>query len=185
MKRTALGLAAMLAFSSLASADNPLKQIRKQMCFESYPIVTYDATGQHNWTVNEVISNPELYKTYKLVTFNKTKLDSSSFIFDFTGVSRQYGKVVPASGSASYDNGAWSLHVAASAKTGSRNSTENQSIVTSLAVWDMYSNITQPGTGGGFVKFDSVPPNSDNNFYEVSVVKTIDCKDFNRNTPMQ
>lgn len=183
MKKLILVLGSGLFCMSAFSAENPLKQIKKQMCFESYPRITYDQTGTHEWTVNEVISNPIYYKTYKLISSNKTKLDNASAIYDFSGISRQYGKIVPVTGSGSFSENAWTLYMGSSTKLGQRYSINNEPYATSLATWDMYSNINQPGTSGGFMKFESVPPNPDNNFYEVSVVKTIDCKDFSRNYP--
>ena len=177
-------LALMFMTSSIAfAAENPLKQIKKQMCFESFPRVTYDSNGTHEWTINEVINNPILYKTYKLVTANKTKLSTDSAVFDFTGISRQYGKVVPTSGSAVLDEEGWTISVNSSTKLGDRNGSNNVPYASTLATWDMYSNISVPGTAGGFLKFDDVSQSMLQDSYEVSVVRTIDCKDFNKNYP--
>ena len=180
-KYVILFLSLMISTVSVA-ADHPLKQIKKQMCFESFPRVTYDQNGTHEWTINEVINNPVLYKTYKLVISNKTKFSADSAVFDFTGVSRQYGKVVPTAGSAVLDQEGWTLSVNSSTKLGDRNGTNNVPYVSSLATWDMYSNITVPGTAGGFLKFDDVAQ-AYSSSYEVSVIRTIDCKDFDRNYP--
>jgi uncharacterized membrane protein YfhO len=174
----------MFVVSAASAAENPAKQIKKQMCFETYPRTTYDANGSHDWTINEVIENPDVYKTYKFITANKTKT-GDNVIFDFNGISRQYGKVVNASGSGFYDaEEGWTLNVNSSTKLGPRYSVENQPYATSLATWDMYANITDPGVGGGFLKFEAVGGQLPGESYEVSVVRAIDCKDFARNTPV-
>ena len=90
----------LLSFSVFA---NPAKQIKKQMCFETYPSITYTQNQTHEWTINEVIQNPSVYKTYKLYTANKTKIDNT-VIFDFAGISHQYNKTIPVSGSAVFQN---------------------------------------------------------------------------------
>ena len=170
----------LLSFNVLA---NPAKQIKKQMCFETYPRITYSQNQTYEWTINDVINNPSVYKTYKLFTSNKVK-DNDIVTFNFNGISHQYNIDVPVSGSANYtpENG-WTLNVNATAKMGERYSIANIPFVSSLATWDMYANINSPGTSNGFLKFDSIPANPDFDTYEVSIVKSIDCKDFSKLTP--
>jgi hypothetical protein len=184
MKKLSIIVMSMLMANAVIAAENPAKQIKKQMCFETYPRTTYDTNGSHDWTINEVIENPGVYKTYKFITANKTKT-GENVIFDFNGISRQYGKVINASGSGFYDSEeGWTLNVNSSTKLGEKYSVENQPYATSLATWDMYSSITSPGVGGGFMKFEAVSGQMPSEFYEVSVVSVIDCKDFNRNAPV-
>ena len=172
----------ILSFSGFA-AENPAKQIKKQMCFETYPRITYGPNTQYEWTINDVINNPGVYKTYKLFVSNKVK-SGETVVFDFTGISHQYNIDVPVSGSSYYDtNDGWTLNVNASAKMGERYSADNVSFASSLAIWDMYTNINDPGVGGGFLKFDNVHSNAPESKYEVSVVKTIDCKDYGKRIP--
>jgi hypothetical protein len=177
-------LFAFIFSNSIFATENPAKQIKKQMCFETYPRVTYRNNTTHEWTINEVMQNPSVYKTYKLITSNKTKSDSI-VLFDFTGISHQYNIDVPISGSAFYTEvDGWTLSVNSSTKLGDRNSSENVPYVSSMATWDMYSNINVPGTSGGFLKFDSVAPvTAPDNVYEVSVVNLISCNDYSRITP--
>jgi len=158
----------LLSFNALA---NPAKQIKKQMCFETYPSITINQNQTHEWTINEVINNPSLYKTYKLYTSNKTKINDL-ITFDFNGISHQYSKTIPVSGSAVFQNNQWTVNL------NSQTPIEPSTYVSSLATWDMYTNINSPGTSNGFLKFDSIPANSDSDTYEISVVKQIDCKDF-------
>ena len=181
MKKSVYVMLSMFVFGAVSAAENPAKQIKKQLCFESYPRVTYDSNGTHEWTINEVISTPEVYKTYKFITANKIKT-GEEVIFDFNGISRQYTKVINVSGSGFYNaEDGWTLNVNGSTKLSPRYSVNNSVYATTLATWDMYSNINQPGVGGGFLKFENSANNDES--YEVSVVKVIDCKDFNRNTP--
>ena len=183
MKKLSIIVMSMLMANAVIAAENPAKQIKKQMCFETYPRTTYDVGGSHDWTINEVIENPGVYKTYKFIVANKTKTDDS-VIFDFNGISRQHGKVINVNGSGFYDSvDGWTLNVNGTTKLGERYSVDNQPYATSLATWDMYSSITSPGVGGGFLKFESVGVQLPGESYEVSVVQAIDCKDFNRNTP--
>lgn len=166
------------------AAENPAKQIKKQMCFETYPRITYSQNAQYEWTVNDVINNPSVYKTYKLFVSNKVKSEDI-VVFDFTGISHQYNMDVPVTGSSNYNpEEGWTLNVNASAKLGERYSAFNIPFVSSVAIWDMYASISLPGVGGSFLKFDSVDPNSTpDNKYEVSVVKLIDCKDYGKQVP--
>lgn len=167
---------------NVVAAENPAKQIKKQMCFETYPRITYSQNGQYEWTINDVISNPSVYKTYKLFVSNKVK-NGENVVFDFTGISHQYERDVPVTGSSYYSpEDGWTLNVNASAKMGERYSAENVPFASSVVIWDMYASILEPGVGGGFLKFDSIglAPNST---YEVSVVKSIDCKDFGKRIP--
>jgi hypothetical protein len=172
----------LLSFN--AAAENPAKQIKKQMCFETYPRITYSQNQTYEWTINDVINNPSVYKTYKLFTSNKVK-DNDIVAFDFNGISHQYNIDVPVTGSSNYNpEQGWTLNVNATAKMGERYSALNIPFVSSVAIWDMYASISEPGVGGGFLKFDSVDPNSTpDNKYEVSVVKQIDCKEYGKRIP--
>ena len=181
MKKNVYVMLAMFVASAVSAAENPAKQIKKQMCFESYPRITYDANGTHEWTINEVINDPDVYKTYKFITDNKTK-SADEVLFGFSGISRQSNKIVNVSGSGFYtEDDGWTLSVNGSTKLGPRYSTANSAYATSVATWDMYANINLPGVGGGLLTLDST--SADSELYEVSVVQVIDCKDFNRNTP--
>lgn len=178
----------VLFFSILSSnafaIENPAKQIKKQMCFETYPRITYSQNQTYNWTINDVINNPSVYKTYKLFISDKIK-SGENVVFDFTGISHQYNTDVPVTGSSYYNpTDGWTLNVNATAKLGERYSPDNVSFASSLAIWDMYANINTPGVGGGFLKFDNiVQGTAPDSTYEVSVVKTIDCKNFGNRIP--
>jgi hypothetical protein len=173
----------LLSLNTFAT-ENPVKQIKKQMCFETYPRITYSQNGQYDWTINDVINNPSVYKTYKLFISNKVK-NGENVVFDFTGISHQYNTNVPVTGSSYYNpTDGWTLNVNASAKLGERYSVDNTSFASSLAIWDMYASINDPGVGGGFLKFDNIIPGAaPDSKYEVSVVKSIDCKDFGKRIP--
>ncbi len=173
MNKLILTLTLLLPVVTLA---NPTKQIKKQMCFETYPSTTYSKNNTHEWTVNEVIQNPSVYKTFKIYTANKTKI-SDSVIFDFTGISRQYNKIIPVTGSAVFQNNQWTVNV------NSQTSLEPPTYVSSLATWSIYSNINDPGTANGFLKFDSVPSDSSKNVFETSIVNSIDCVNFENTVP--
>lgn len=185
MKKLSIIVMSMLMANAVIAAENPAKQIKKQMCFETYPRTTYDANGSHDWTINEVIDNPEVYKTYKFVVGNKSKSDQN-VMFEFDGISKQHDKTVNVSGVGFYDvDNGWTINVDGSTKLGDRYSTSNQTYAYSDVTWDMYASINLPGVGGSMTTFANVlsgmvVPGT----YEVSVVRAIDCKDFNRNTPV-
>lgn len=184
MRNVILFVCALFVGSAVAA---PLK---KQMCFETIPRTTIDINGTHQWTINEIIADPSLYQTYQIIFYSQVK-DKNGFVnLGFTGHGRNgYGFTVPVSGSGYIRGEKLYLQVNASYVVNVPNADDTTvyPIVNSIAFWDMYANVEQPGSSrratnivdGNFL------PIVASNIYETAVIKGISCSDYNRLTPTQ
>lgn len=171
-------LFAFIVFSNFAFAgDNPAKQIKKKMCFLSFPVVTYTGEGSRSWSMDDYIDHPEVYKFYTLITSEKTKV-GDNVVLDFTGFVEQNNTSLPVSGNALYDpeNG-WTFNLESAEKLGYRNTRDLTQLETTLAIWDAYSNIDDQFTGNEYIKQESVSPNAEPvKVFQTDIVRKIYCK---------
>lgn len=173
-----LVLFTFIIFSNFVFAgDNPAKQIKKKMCFLSFPVVTYNEQGSHTWSMDDYVEHPEVYKFYTLITSEKAKIDDKVAI-SFTGFVEQNNSPLPVSGNAIYDpeNG-WTFNLESVEKVGNRNTKELTKLETTLAIWDTYSNIDEPFSGNEYIKLESVVNNAEaNKVYQTDSVRKVYCK---------
>lgn len=173
----------ILAFATSIS----FAALPKRMCFESYPRTTYDASGVHNWTVNEILASKTAYKTYQLITVSQVKDKSGFYNFTFGGHARNNADITfPVSGVGYEYGGKYKIELQSAFLVGRAGSTEIAPVVSALAFWDMY---TMTGPEPGTSSFATLIPNNNllptpvNNVYQVDVVKPIPCDQYHRTTP--